>query len=266
MVVKLHHVEFVCNNIRKRLGQFCGTFGFKPFAEAFHPRRIALKRNSIYFVLTEETTPRDTVSNIALEVKNVDKTTKNVENNGGEIVTPPNKSTDSDGQTISSIIRTPCGNVLHTLLDRVNYSGIFLPGFQPVTKSTLDILPNNPLENNDEHLITHLDHIAFACQEGTSLQIIDWYSKCLGFKRFQVNGDESDDGFTVACLVNGAFVGMKLSAMEYWKCSEVGIQVNSDDSRNNVKFVLAEPLAGQGIEIFKLILQSSYNIYIYNDK
>ncbi|KAK3755855.1 hypothetical protein QZH41_014319, partial [Actinostola sp. cb2023] len=62
---------------------------------------------------------------------------------------------------------------------------------------------------------------------------------------FQVNAEERDDGFTIASLVNGAFVGMKLSAMQYWKCSEFGIEINANDSRNNVKFVLAEPLHGQ---------------------
>lgn len=249
MVVRLHHVEFVCNNIHKRLGQFCGAFGFKPFAEASQPRRIALKRNSIYFVLTEASTPRDTVSNITLEVKNVEQITSRVQDNGGKVLTPSQKSTDSHGQTISSIIQSPCGNVLHTLLDRTNYSGLFLPGFQPIATSTLNILSFPYLQNENpyDNLITHLDHIAFACKEGTSLQIIDWYKKCLGFKRFQVNADERDDGFTVASLVNGSFVGMKLSALEYWQCSEVGIETDSNDSENNVKFVLGEPLANQGI-------------------
>lgn len=247
MLVKLHHVEFLCNNISKQLGQFCSGFGFKPFAEAFNPTRIALKRNSICFVLTEDRTPKNTVSNITFELKNVRQITNNAQNNGGEIISPLKTSKDPDGHTISTVIQSPCGNVVHTLLDKSNYSGVFLPGFIPVSTSTSEIRPNKLPGNSNEDLISHIDHIAFACHRGTSLQIIDWYSKCLGFKRFQVNADEADDGYAISSLVNGSFVGLKLAAMQYWKCSEIGIEVNSDDSRNNVKFVLAESLPGQGM-------------------
>lgn len=249
MVVRLHHVEFVCNNIHRRLGQFCGLFGFKPFAEASQPRRIVLKRNSIYFVLREASAPRDTVSNITLDVSDVEQITGHVQHNGGKVLSSSQKVTDAYGQTISSVIQSPCGNVVHTLIDRTDYSGLFLPGFQPITTSTFNMLSLPNLENESDNLITHLDHIAFACKEGTTLQIIDWYKKCLGFKRFQVNADEKDDGFTVASSINGSVVGMKLSALEYWKCSEVGIETSSHDSESSVKFVLAEPLSGQGIAL-----------------
>jgi catechol 2,3-dioxygenase-like lactoylglutathione lyase family enzyme len=247
MVVKLHHVEFLCSNLRNRLGQFCEQFGFRPFAEAVNPRRVAIKRNSIIFVLTEDTTTRDTVFNVTLEVKDVDETTRRVDSNGGQVLIGPTTFKDCYGYTLSSVVQTPIGNVVHTLIDKSNYNGPFLPGFNDLTTQTLDIVQRNCLgPAEDEPLLTHLDHIAFACHQDTSLQVIDWYRKCLGFTRFELNDDEKEDGFKIESTVNGKTVGLKLSAMEYWKCSEFGIEVKSNDPRGRVKFVLAEPLPGQG--------------------
>ena len=53
--------------------------------------------------------------------------------------------------------------------------------------------------------------------------------------------EDLDEGF----LVQGQDVGMRLTAMEYWKCAETGLalQPKSDSS---IKIVIAEPLPGQG--------------------
>lgn len=248
MALRLHHVEFLCNNICTRLGQFCEQFGFRPFAEAVNPRRVAIKRNTIYFVLTEDTTAtRDTVSNVTFEVKDVNEITNRVVSNGGNVLIALTTSNDSHGQTMSSVIQTPCGNVVHTLIDKSKYGGPFLPGFYDLTSKSLEILPEQcQHSSNDEDLLTHLDHIAFACNTESSLKIIDWYKKCLGFTRFELNDEEKEDGFKIESFVNGSYVGMKLTAMEYWKCAEVGIEVKSNDPREGVKFVLAEAMPGQG--------------------
>ncbi|XP_031568838.1 4-hydroxyphenylpyruvate dioxygenase-like protein [Actinia tenebrosa] len=258
MVLRLHHVEFLCKNIRFRLGQFCEQFGFRPFAQAVNPRRVAIKRNTVCFVFTEDTTiTRDSVFNVTFEVKDVNEITKRVfYSNGGNVLVSPTTLSDSHGQILSSVIETPCENVLHTLIDKSNYDGPFLPGFYDLTSKTLEILPENCRQlSKDEDLVTHIDHIAFACHRNSSLKIIDWYEKCFGFTRFELNDKEEEDGFKIESFVNGSYVGMKLTAMEYWKCAEVGIEVKSNDPRDGVKFVLAEALPGQGLNQIQTFLE-----------
>ena len=58
--------------------------------------------------------------------------------------------------------------------------------------------------------------------------------------------DESDsEGF----LVEGQNVGLRMKAMEYWRCSETGISMPADDTGQHpkTKFVIAEALPGQGL-------------------
>lgn len=48
-------------------------------------------------------------------------------------------------------------------------------------------------------------------------------------------------------LVLGGEIGMRLKAMEYWRCAEVGLAVPSATLENSeLKMVIAEPLKGFG--------------------
>ncbi|KAK5906111.1 hypothetical protein CgunFtcFv8_002004 [Champsocephalus gunnari] len=75
-------------------------------------------------------------------------------------------------------------------------------------------------------------------------QVMSWYEKLFGFQRFFIKSDEDvDEGF----VVNHKDVGLRLTAMEYWKCSEAGITLPSVDKKEpDCKFVIAESLPGQG--------------------
>lgn len=58
--------------------------------------------------------------------------------------------------------------------------------------------------------------------------------------------EDVDEGF----VVNHKDVGLRLTAMEYWKCSEAGITLPSVDKKEpDCKFVIAESLPGQGNNI-----------------
>jgi len=57
---------------------------------------------------------------------------------GASVVTEPYDDTDELGTVRIARIKT-FGDVVHTFLDKLKYTGPFLPGFQPLT-------PNDPLD------------------------------------------------------------------------------------------------------------------------
>ena len=241
MVVRLHHIEVLCKNLQQSLKQFCGQFGFKVLAESLSPKRFAIKRDSIHFVLTEGR--QDTVFNVALEVKDIHRVSSLMGRNLGKVLRGPETLEDNDGEVDAVVVQTPVGNVIHTLLNTSKYNGVFLPGFDKPNTA-----PSN-LGSNGLHCLpklSYFDHITFACPQGTSQAFMEWYTKCFGFSRFQINSDESEEGFIVQSSIQGASIGIKLTAMEYWLCAETGLTLSTEEQGGGVKFVFAEPLPGQG--------------------
>ena len=257
MVVRLHHVEIRCQNLQQSLRQLCGHFGFRVLASSSFPNRVTLNRDSINFVLSEGAGERDTVYNVALEVKDVKNVVDNVERNDGKIIKRPETLADSNGVVESAVIQTPVGNVVHTLLNASGYNGVFLPGFHRSDKRALHegfdyVTPSISSNKNTvfgDRILTHFDHITFACSLGTSQAIMKWYERCFGFSRFNISSDEKSDGFIVQSSIQGASIGMKLAAMQYWFCSESELRIDTDEPGGGVKFVFAEPLPGQGLSI-----------------
>merc|ERR1719422_2477818 len=97
--------------------------------------------------------------------------------------------------------------------------------------------------SEDNKNLSHIDHFTLACDIGTSSNIIDWYSKNFGMKRFFVNSGESvDDGF----VISGQDIGMRMKAMEYWQCAESGLECPPGPSGHSLKIVVVEALPTQG--------------------
>ncbi|KAK2572164.1 4-hydroxyphenylpyruvate dioxygenase-like protein [Acropora cervicornis] len=255
MVVRLHHVEILCQNLQQSLKQFCGKYGFRVAARSPFPNQVILNRDAINFVLSEGAHDRDTVFNVALEVKDVKQAVDIVQRNNGKVIRGPQISADSNGEVESAVIQTPIGNVVHTLLNSSNYGGIFLPGFHDnnmALRETDDYVTSAETETSyrravvSESILKHFDHITFACPLGTSQSIMKWYENCFGFSRFNISSHESPEGFYVQSSIQGASIGMKLTAMQYWFCSETELTIKTEEPGGGVKFVFAEPLPGQG--------------------
>ena len=78
--------------------------------------------------------------------------------NGAVSVQEPTVTRDKlDGEVLSAIIRT-YGDTTHTLIERTNYTGCFLPGYKPFKKFDPldDILPQISLEAID-HCVGNQD-------------------------------------------------------------------------------------------------------------
>lgn len=71
------------------------------------------------------------------------------------------------------------------------------------------------------------------------------YETYLGFKRFRINASEDDAGF----IIEGNN-GMRMLAMQYWQCSEIGAKLGVDKP---VQLVFAEPLPNSGKILCELV-------------
>lgn len=73
----------------------------------------------------------DAVRDVAFRVDDVDAVYDNAIKNGAKPIYPPRELSDAYGTARYARIRT-YGDTTHTLIERKNYHGAFLPGFRPV--------------------------------------------------------------------------------------------------------------------------------------
>ncbi|XP_070708252.1 4-hydroxyphenylpyruvate dioxygenase-like protein [Pempheris klunzingeri] len=181
----------------------------------------------------------DTVSNVCFEVEDVERSFKALRHLGCNFLVPPTTVQDESGLVTYSVVKSVVGNVCHTLIDRTKYKGSFLPGFDVIEKDC-----SSEEEEDTSCPITHFDHITYVCPRATTHQVMRWYEKLFGFQRFFIASDEDvDEGF----VINQEGIGLRLTAMEYWKCSKVGITLPSANKKDpDCKFVIAESLPEQG--------------------
>lgn len=66
---------------------------------------------------------------MAFEVDSVDAVYEAAVRNGAQVVSSPSITKDSNGQVKMATIKT-YGDTTHTLVERKQYSGVFLPGYR----------------------------------------------------------------------------------------------------------------------------------------
>ncbi|XP_043959702.1 4-hydroxyphenylpyruvate dioxygenase-like protein [Gambusia affinis] len=207
-----------------------------------HPPRVHSEKhklsNPLYLYDVHTHHPVDSVSNVCFEVEDVERSFKVLRQLGCNFLVPPTTVEDENGLVTYSVVKSIVGNVCHTLIDKTKYGGTFLPGFTTTEKDL-------SLEKEDLSCpVTHFDHITYACPRKSSHQVMGWYRKHFGFQRFFIDGDEDiDEGF----VVNQEGVGLRLTAMQYWKCSKAGIALPfPDEKQPDCKFIIAESLPHEG--------------------
>ncbi|KAI1886974.1 hypothetical protein AGOR_G00201280 [Albula goreensis] len=200
--------------------------------------RINTENNFLYDVQSNYSV--DTACNVCFEVEDVERTFGVLRNQGCDFLVPPTHVQDDRGVVFYSVVKSVVGNVCHTLIDKSKYRGAFLPGFQDVENvrkngAHVDESPPSP--------ISHFDHITYACPRRSTPDVMRWYEKHFGFERFFIDRDEDiNEGYVLD--QNG--IGLRLTAMKYWKCSEVGLKLPSKTKEPDCKFVIAESLPEPG--------------------
>lgn len=128
----------------------------------------------------------DGVRDIALTVPNVEEAFQVAKENGAKIIQEPKEFRDEHGIVKTAIIGT-YGDTVHTLVERADYHGVFLPGFQAMTS-----------EQSDAGLIA-VDHVV-----GNVEQMEEWveyYEKVMGFQQM-IHFDDEDISTEYSALMS----------------------------------------------------------------
>ncbi|XP_061665627.1 4-hydroxyphenylpyruvate dioxygenase-like protein [Syngnathoides biaculeatus] len=251
---RLHHISLHVSNVDKVAHDFTSKFKFNLFATRLteRTRQLVFRSGTAVFVVNERTTPGepqhqpagclydipasypvDTACNVCFEVNDVHGSFEALRRLGCSFPVPPTTVRDPLGQVTYAVLRSVVGNVCHTLIDKSDYRGSFLPGFR-VTEGGRE----------RPEAVTHVDHVTYACPTGSSQQVLRWYQRLLGFQRFFMHSNDEADG---GLVIDQKGVGLRLTAMDYWKCGESGLSLPSArQDEPGCKFVLAESLPEQG--------------------
>uniref|UniRef100_H2Z246 Uncharacterized protein n=1 Tax=Ciona savignyi TaxID=51511 RepID=H2Z246_CIOSA len=177
MFHNVHHVRFCVKNVEKFSTFLIIQLNFKKYAIpkvsgcTLRSKTVVLRHAEVIFIIDEwkkgpepccqdifchrnNNYPVDTACDVCLQTTDIAfilQKSRSRENENSPVET--NFVKDEDGVVHYAIIKSPVGNLQHTLLNLSNYSGDFLPGFTVIKTWNADSNPN---------FVTAIDHIAFA--------------------------------------------------------------------------------------------------------
>jgi 4-hydroxyphenylpyruvate dioxygenase len=112
----------------------------------------------------------DGITDIALSVPDVDKCVEHARAQGATVVEEPHDVTDEFGTVRIAAIAT-YGETRHTLVNRTQYSGPYLPGYVARTSA----------RPKKKRIFQALDHVVGNVELGAMDEWVDFYNRVLGF-------------------------------------------------------------------------------------
>jgi 4-hydroxyphenylpyruvate dioxygenase len=148
-------------------------------------KSFVLKSGSIRFVIKGGVAPDswvldhhrahgDGVSDIALEVPDVDKCVEQARRMGATILQEPEDVSDEFG-TVRIAAIAAYGDTRHSLVQRNDYHGPYLPGYEARTTAV------TRKEGDPKRLFQALDHVVGNVELGKMDGWVDFYNKVMGF-------------------------------------------------------------------------------------
>ncbi|HWU22777.1 MAG TPA: 4-hydroxyphenylpyruvate dioxygenase [Nocardioides sp.] len=148
-------------------------------------KSFVLKSGSIRFVINGAVDPEspladhhrrhgDGVTDIALEVPDVDKCVDQARRSGARILEEPRDVSDEHGTVRVAAIAT-YGETRHTLVDRSRYAGVYLPGYEARTSTYVK------REGEPKRLFQALDHVVGNVELGHMDEWVGFYNRVMGF-------------------------------------------------------------------------------------
>jgi 4-hydroxyphenylpyruvate dioxygenase len=196
------YIEFYVGNARQAAHYYRSAFGFQlvgyrgPETGARDRASYLLQQDKIRFVLTTPIRPDlsrdaeriaehiqrhgDGVRDLALWVDDArDAHSKAVER-GAESVHEPIVFHDDDGEVVVAAIKI-YGDTIHSLVERKNYRGLFMPGFVAVT----------PYYNPPPVGLRYVDHCVGNVELGKMNEWVDFYARVMGFRNLLTFDDKT---------------------------------------------------------------------------
>jgi 4-hydroxyphenylpyruvate dioxygenase len=121
-------------------------------------------------LITALTEHGDGISDIALQVPDVDRCIAHARTVGATIVAEPHDLSDEHG-TVRLATIAAYGDTVHTLIDRSRYNGPYLPGYVTRT-STI---------KHDKRVFQALDHVVGNVELGKMDEWVEFYNRVMGF-------------------------------------------------------------------------------------
>ncbi|XP_075034133.1 4-hydroxyphenylpyruvate dioxygenase [Mixophyes fleayi] len=193
--LSFHSITLWVNNAKQAASFYCNKLGCEPLAykglETGSRELVThvVKQDKIMFIFVSALTPGneefgahlqkhgDGVKDVAFEVKDCDFLVQKARARGAIIVKEPWIEEDKFGRVKFAVIQT-YGDTTHTLVENLDYTGIFLPGFHPpLFKDPL--LPKLP-----PCKLSFIDHVVGNQPDDEMVPVVDWYQKTLLFHRF----------------------------------------------------------------------------------
>ncbi|KAM9099755.1 4-hydroxyphenylpyruvate dioxygenase [Sarcophilus harrisii] len=190
-----HSITFWVGNAKQAASFYCNKMGFSPLAYRgleTGSREVAshvVKQGKIIFIFSSPLNPGnkemgdhlvkhgDGVKDISFEVEDCDYIVQKARERGAVIVKEPWIEQDKFGRVKFAILQT-YGDTTHTLVEKLNYTGPFLPGFE--TPRFLDpLLPKLP-----DCKLAMIDHVVGNQPDQEMVTAAEWYKKNLLFHRF----------------------------------------------------------------------------------
>lgn len=201
------YIEFYVGNARQAAYFYRAAFGMSLVAYAGPETGVrdrasyVLQQGKVRFVLTtalhsdSEIAAHvhrhgDGVRAIALWVDDANSAWQETTSRGARSVQKPTVSEGADGRVVTSSIAA-YGDTLHTFVERTDYRGIFLPGYEAVPE---DIVAR-PVG------LLHIDHIVGNVGWNQMNEWVEFYSKVMGFSLYQ-HFDDKDISTEYSALMS----------------------------------------------------------------
>jgi 4-hydroxyphenylpyruvate dioxygenase len=223
------YIEFYVGNARQAAYYYRSAFGFRiaayqgPETGTRDRASYVLVQNKIRFVLTTPLEPDhaiaahiklhgDGVRDIALWVDDAESSWREATRRGARSVREPETLKDEHGEVRLSAIAI-YGDTIHTFVERRNYRGAFLPGYQAVEGQDAISRPVG---------LKHVDHMVGNVGWGEMERWVEFYRNVMGFRMFK-HFDDKDISTEYSALMSKVM----------------------SNGNERVKFPLNEPAAGK---------------------
>jgi 4-hydroxyphenylpyruvate dioxygenase len=204
------YIEFYVGNARQAAHFYRTGFGFDVVAYAGPETGVRdhasylLQQGEIRFLLTAALTPDhpiarhvalhgDGVHDIALRVPDAATAYRETTSRGAGGVTEPHEVTDACGTLQLSAVAA-YGDTIHTFVQRHGYSGLFMPGFEPLA------IAGSPTG------IYRADHLVANVELGAMDEWVRYYAAVMGFTQL-IHYDDKDISTEYSALMSKVMQG-----------------------------------------------------------
>jgi len=195
------YIEFYVGNAKQAAHYYRAAFGFQlvgyrgPETGVRDRASYLLQQDKIRFILTTPIRPDlseeakviadhiyqhgDGVRDLALWVDDARDAFEKAVERGAEPVHQPRVLKDKDGEIVIASFKT-YGETIHSLVERKNYKGLFMPGFVPM----------KPHFNPAPVGLKYVDHCVGNVELGKMNVWVEFYSHVMGFRNLLTFDDE----------------------------------------------------------------------------